>query len=340
MKGCTEGKPTVKIVLYVKIDLLKLQRNRKNGFRLFYIDINVEKGGIKMYHILYNPYAGNGRGEMCAKKLDDFYGSENTVYYKMTEIKNYQQAFFDKLENGDKAVIVGGDGTLNRFINDIEGIDYKCDIFYYASGSGNDFLKDLNKPKDCEPFAINKYIKCLPTVTINGVSRRFLNGIGYGIDGYCCEEGDKKRNNNGKPINYTPIALKGLLYDFKPVDAEIIIDGKRYTFEKIWLAPAMHGRFYGGGVMAAPKQDRLNDEGTLTLAVMRNLGRIRSLTVFPTLYSGKHVEHTDIVTIMTGKEITVSFNRPTALQIDGETVKNVTSYSVKSGRLAMSAPES
>ena len=293
-----------------------------------------------MYHVLYNPYAGNGRGEARARKLDDFYGNENIVYHKMTEIKDYRQDFFNKLKKEDKAVIVGGDGTLNCFINDINGIDYDCEIYYYASGSGNDFLKDLNKPKDCEPFVINEYIKCLPAVTINGVSRLFLNGIGYGIDGYCCEEGDKKRNNNGKPINYTPIALKGLLYDFKPVDAEITIDGKKHTFEKIWLAPTMHGRFYGGGVMAAPEQDRLNPDGTVTLAVMRNLGRILSLTVFPTLYSGKHVEHTDIVTIMTGKEITVSFNRPTALQIDGETVKNVTSYSVRSGKLAMSASES
>lgn len=36
-----------------------------------------------------------------------------------------------------------------------------------------------------------------------------------------------------------------------------------------------------------------------------------------------------MVEVITGKDITVRFDRPTALQIDGETIKNVTEYSVK-----------
>lgn len=36
-----------------------------------------------------------------------------------------------------------------------------------------------------------------------------------------------------------------------------------------------------------------------------------------------------MVEVLTGKEITVRFDSPAALQIDGETVKNVSEYSVK-----------
>ncbi len=36
--------------------------------------------------------------------------------------------------------------------------------------------------------------------------------------------------------------------------------------------------------------------------------------------------------IRTGHEITVEFDRPTALQIDGETITNVTTYTVKAKR--------
>ena len=36
-----------------------------------------------------------------------------------------------------------------------------------------------------------------------------------------------------------------------------------------------------------------------------------------------------MVTVLTGREFEVSFNEPCALQIDGETVLNVSSYRVK-----------
>ena len=38
-----------------------------------------------------------------------------------------------------------------------------------------------------------------------------------------------------------------------------------------------------------------------------------------------------MVDVLTGREISVKFDRPTALQIDGETVVGVTEYSVKAG---------
>ena len=40
---------------------------------------------------------------------------------------------------------------------------------------------------------IGKYLKNLPQVEVNGKKYLFLNGVGYGIDGYCCEVGDKLR---------------------------------------------------------------------------------------------------------------------------------------------------
>ena len=90
----------------------------------------------------------------------------------------------------------------------------------------------------------------------------------------------------------------------------------------------MNGRYYGGGMNAAPDQDRLNNE-TVTTMLMYGKGRIRTLMVFPSIFKGEHVKHTDMVAVMKGKSVTVEFDRPTALQIDGETITGVTSYSVK-----------
>ena len=89
----------------------------------------------------------------------------------------------------------------------------------------------------------------------------------------------------------------------------------------------MNGRYYGGGMKAAPDQDRLSD--TLTCMVFKDKGRIGTLMGFPAIFKGEHVNNKKLVAISTGKEITVKFDRPTALQIDGETVRGVTEYTAR-----------
>ena len=72
---------------------------------------------------------------------------------------------------------------------------------------------------------------------VNGKTSYFLNGIGYGIDGYCCEKGDEIRQKSSKPVNYTMIALRGLIYDYQPTDAVVTVDGVKHVYHKCWLAP-------------------------------------------------------------------------------------------------------
>jgi diacylglycerol kinase family enzyme len=141
-----------------------------------------------------------------------------------------------------------------------------------------------------------------------------------------------KAQNPGKPVNYTSIAIKGLLFHYKPANAIITVDGESFSYKKVWIAAAMKGRYYGGGMMTAPKQDRLADDGKVTLVVMYGSGKLKTLMVFPSIFKGEHVNHTEMVAVHTGKEITVTFDRPTPLQIDGETVLGVTSYKVSAGK--------
>lgn len=190
-------------------------------------------------------------------------------------------------------------------------------------------MKDVGQTDAFGLVPLNKYIKNLPQVTVNGRTYRFINGIGYGIDGYCCEVGDALKLKSDKPVNYAGIAIKGLLFHFKPRNAVITVDGKKYNYKKVWLAPCMNGRFYGGGMMVAPAQNRLSEDGLISCVVMYGSGKLKTLAVFPSIFKGEHVKHTEMVAVMTGSEITVSFDKPTALQIDGETVLGVTSYSVK-----------
>ena len=120
--------------------------------------------------------------------------------------------------------------------------------------------------------------------------------------------------------------MKGLLFHYRPTRATVIVDGEEHTFDKVWLAPTMNGRFYGGGMIPTPRQDRLAKPHRLSVMVMHGSGKLRTLCVFPSIFKGEHVKHTDMVTVLEGRDITVRFDRPTALQIDGETILGVTEY--------------
>ena len=271
-------------------------------------------------HIIYNPLAGNGTAAENAKLLQLVLDGE-LEYYDMTRITNYD-AFIGGMEKDDYLVIVGGDGTLNRFVNATADMEIPQEILYFPSGSGNDFARELGATG--KPAVITQYLKDLPSVEVKGKRYRFINGVGFGIDGYCCQVGDELKKTPGKKVNYTAIAIKGLLFHFKPRNARVHVDGETFTYKGVWLAPTMVGRYYGGGMIPAPEQDRT--AGKLSVMLFHGAGRLRTLCVFPGIFKGEHIKHTKMVALHTGKEITVEFDRPTPLQIDGETILDVTQY--------------
>lgn len=274
-----------------------------------------------MIYVLYNPHAGNGRCKERAEHLRELYPAQKLQYINMTEIRDYRAFIHDS--SGAPLILCGGDGTLNRFVNDTDEIAIENQVLYFPAGSGNDFARDLGI--EGNPTDVSSFLKNLPFVFVNGKRRRFINGIGYGIDGYCCEEGDRLRKKTDKAVNYAAIAVKGLLFHYSPTSAVVSVDGMRFTFDKVWLAPTMNGRYYGGGMCPTPQRNRLN-QSELSVMIMHSAGKLKTLAVFPTIFSGKHTAHTEMLQILTGKEIEVEFDRPVALQIDGETESNISSY--------------
>ncbi len=279
------------------------------------------------YHVFFNPLANNRKGKEAAETLKAGLTDGNVELHNLLERKSYPE-IFSSLPEEDAVILCGGDGTLNRFINETDGFDIRQQVYVYAAGSGNDFLRDVDQADDRGLLALDKYLKDLPSVTVNGKTCRFLNGVGYGIDGYCCEVGDQLRKTSDKPVNYAGIAIKGVLFHFKPVTATVTVDGKTEVFPKCWLAPTMNGRCYGGGMIPTPAQNRLDPEHKVSVLVWYGSGRLKTLTVFPKIFKGEHLKYSKICRVMTGHHVKVAFDRPCALQIDGETVLNVTEYEV------------
>lgn len=282
---------------------------------------------MKKVYVVYNPLAGNGKCNDIVEKLLQFVKDE-AVRWDMTKNNSYGE-LAAALGDEDYIILVGGDGTLNRFVNDAGDVKFNCEILYLPGGSGNDFAHDIGVTADGEPTSITKYLCDLPTVEVNGNTYKFINGVGYGIDGYCCEEGDRLRQIPDAKIDYTAIAIKGLLFKYKPTAAKVTVDGKEYNYKKVWIAPTMNGRFYGGGMMPTPAQERLGDDKRLSVMIFHGSGKLKTLMIFPSLFKGEHIKHTKHVEVLLGKEITVEFDSPRALQVDGETMLGVTSYTAK-----------
>lgn len=266
-----------------------------------------------MKYYLYNSLANNGiRPEIgFDTQLVDAVGLDYVEYLR-------------GLQPEDEVVLIGGDGTLNYFINAVKGTEIKNKIYLLGSGTGNDFLTDIGRLPG-EEVLINEYLTGLPTVKVNGMEKLFINNMGFGIDGYCCEVADQiKASSPQEEINYTGIAIKGLLFHFRPCRATVTVDGQVHEFDHVWIAPTMKGRYYGGGMNMAPDQDR--SSGKLSVVVYHCRSKLKALIAFPSIFKGEHVKKTGMVSVFTGNEVHVKFSRPCAAQIDGETVLGVTEY--------------
>ena len=278
-----------------------------------------------MKYVLYNPLANNGTGvEMknnALPEIKDFFGEVKELSVLDLKIED----FIVNLTKEDVLILVGGDGSLYHMANAIYGRGLENKFYLYKAGTGNDFLRDILDENSQEKLIdITKYLKKLPKVTINNTTTRFINGVGFGIDGMVCEVADELKAKGKKKLNYTMIAIKLLLFKYKCPDALVYLDGKEYNFKKVWIASAMNGRFYGGGMMATPKQDR--NSGKLTFSLFYGSNKIKTLMIFAKIFTGEHLNYPKHCINIEAKKIEVRFSRPTSLQIDGETHLNVTSY--------------
>lgn len=286
-----------------------------------------------MTYILYNPLAGNGKAK--AQELAEKLRPEPLRALDVTTQDLHR--FLEKTPVSERIILLGGDGTIHHFINRLHGVAPQHPIYYAPGGSGNDFMNDVQDKAEDGFILLNPYLENLPVVEAAGERRFFVNNVGFGIDGYCCEMGDQLRSAGQKNISYSGIAIKGLLGKYKPTSATITVDGVTHRFDHVWLAPTMNGRYYGGGMMPTPNQNRLGLNRSLSVMVFFGSSKLKTLAIFPSIFKGEHINHRHNIKVLCGHEITVRFDRPTPLQIDGETILGVTEYTVRAAEDAAGA---
>lgn len=271
--------------------------------------------------ILYNPLSKNSKSNVHTHRLVQHYRKSNVPFRLKSILKiDDIRLYLETKSHINNVILLGGDGTINRFVNNIADYDVKQDVFLKSNGSGNDFLRSL-KNHDENPQYIMK------ADYDNGISTYFINGVGMGVDGLVTST----INNSPKKgkLRYMLYTLQALL-KYIPEPATVVADDKEYKYKKVYLITVNNGRFFGGGMEITPNAD-ITDEN-LDVIIVHTISKLFILPIFFTIYIGLHTKFKKYVTSFKAKKIKVTFTTPQISQADGENEFDVVSMTVQSSK--------
>ena len=273
------------------------------------------------YHILFNPKSRNGSHPKTLNKISKKLKSQKVFMHNVLEIKD-PKAFAKSLHKEDIIVIVGGDGTLHHFVNQVDMKSFEGLLSMFQSGTGNDFIRSL-KTKEDFPF-IHNQLKELPTVSIAGVTHKFVNGIDIGLGGHVGHiiESRGRKKSKFEFFRSTLVAIK----EFKPFELSLKALDIDVTEKKIWFVAVMHGAYFGGGMHIAPKQQR--NQKTLSVIVAKNCPKWLLFVIFPSIYIGKHFWFKKYIDYYQVTSATIKTRYPQIAELDGEVQRNVTQMDI------------
>jgi len=191
----------------------------------------------------------------------------------------------------DALIVVGGDGMVHFGADCVAGTALPLGVI--PSGTGNDFARGVGVPLGDPAAAVDalldalarpiRRIDAIRVTRADGADEWVLGAVSAGFDALVSARANRMSRPRGAS-RYT-VAMLRELAGLKPLRYRLTIDGVTSEEEAVLLAVANNG-FIGGGMHIAP--DALLDDGELDLLLVRPLGRLRFLTLFPRVFSGRH----------------------------------------------------
>lgn len=210
-----------------------------------------------------------------------------------------------------EAWIIGGDGTLNYFINHYPQFDLPISVF--RGGTGNDFHWALYGDMSVAE-QVNCVLKALPRAVDAGYCNNhlFLNGVGIGFDGKVVQDLLGKAKWNAK-LSYYKVVLQNIFF-FREFLCTVNSDAFRWGKKCLMLSVA-NGRRYGGSF-------RVNPTGVITDGQLDTyiIGRIPPFLRFlhlPSIEKGTHVK-LPMVTYLKTKAVHIKAAGIVPAHVDGE----------------------
>ena len=277
---------------------------------------------MKHYFII-NPNAG-------AKDMTSFIFSElekltTKIDYEVFVTTAPQDAYhFTKniCQNASEEIrfyACGGDGTLNEVLNGSFGFT-NASITCVPVGSGNDYIKNFNRPDDfikIEKLIAGKEVM-VDAMLVN--DRYTINICNFGFDAFVVENMLKFKNKafiRGK-MAYNFAVFYSLLYKMKH-NCQIYLDDELTYDGNILLTAIANGKCYGGGYYCAPTA-RV-DDGLLEACIVKSVSRRRFISLIKYYKSGEHVKHPKVmpyIIYQAAKKVDIIAEKPILYCMDGE----------------------
>lgn len=274
-------------------------------------------GGSKMKIVfIVNPVAGKGHVLKVVPEIKSAMGNFDAAYEIIyTERPGHASeiASIYANEGADIIFAVGGDGTVNEVMNGI--INSNSALAILPCGSGNDFIRSLGfKGTTGEIIAkvLNGKRKVIDVGYING--RYFVNisSAGFDAEVVLATQKAKKFFLSGS-IAYIA-GLIGTIFVSKPKKVRIKV-GDEEINDSILLMAVANGKYYGGGMLAAP--DAILDDGYFDVCVIKSMPKIKLLFLFPQFMKGKHKKFKE-VSFHRADTVTIDCECQLAVNVDGE----------------------
>lgn len=210
-----------------------------------------------------------------------------------------------------EAWIIGGDGTVNYFINKYP--DCPIPLAVFAGGTGNDLHWMLYGKIDLTSL-VDRLLQAKPQLIDAGIcnGKLFINGVGIGFDGSIVKDLAGKTKWPGKTSYF--ISIIKHLWDYTEQHGVIQTDGEKMQ-GKYFLVSIANGQRYGGGFHVAPKASFC--DGLLDLNIVKEIASLKRLRYLPVIEKGRHLD-LPFVEYRHVKDIRLSFDIIQPAHMDGE----------------------
>ena len=272
--------------------------------------------------LIFNPNARHGRAKKCLADICNAFAVRDIA--TDTLVTNHRGHAVEELAKRnlglyDGIVAAGGDGTVFEVVNGLYRQDKedRKPLGVIPVGTGNAFARELGLlpgewRKGVEIIA-GARTREVDVAQVRAASEQFyfinIMGMGFAVDAGLVAKKLKGLGN----IAYTLGTLWQTL-QLKSYDLRMEIDGRLIEQDNIFVELS-NTRYTGTSFLIAPGAEM--DDGRLDVTLLRKLPRLRLLRLFPTIYSGRHVEYGE-VSVIRGKSIRIMAPEGYLLAPDGE----------------------